>query len=152
MIKCKYCGGENPDSHKFCMNCGAPLDHDAQDAVEQQDYAEEEFTMETEPPKPETVEIPPEQFNEVQPHFDPSVNMSGMPVEKIPLGGLIAWAVFVILGCWIPGVVALYYIFKINKAASYEEQQQLLTNAKRILIVGTVLSALNLFRMVGARG
>ena len=68
-----------------------------------------------------------------------------------PIGGLIAWAIFNTLGCLIPGAIALYYIFKINKAASYDEQQQLLTNTKRILVVGTVLCVLNLIMQFGGR-
>ena len=149
MVKCKYCGGENPDKNKFCMNCGAPLDHDAADAVEQQDFTEEDLPAQADVPEPEPFQEDP--FGQPQPALDPAVNMSNAPVEPIPIGGLIAWAVFVILGCWIPGAAALYYIFKINKAQSVEEQQQLLGNAKKILIVGTVLSALNLLRMIGMR-
>ena len=148
MIKCKYCGGENPDNNKFCMNCGAPLDHDAQDAVEQQEYAEENLPAQTEAPKPAPEQVPTEPHNYGQ---QPFASTAGPAVEPVPIGGLIAWAIFNTLGCLIPGAVALFYIFKINKAASYEEQQQLLTNTKRILIVGTVLCLLNLFLQFGGR-
>ena len=148
MIKCKYCGGENPDNNKLCMNCGAPLDHDAQDAVEQQEYAEEKLPAQTEAPKPVPEQIPSEPHNYGQ---QPYASTTGPAVEPVPIGGLIAWAIFNTLGCLIPGAVALFYIFKINKAASYEEQQQLLTNTKRILVVGTVLCLLNLFLQFGGR-
>ena len=151
MIKCKYCGGENPDNNKFCMNCGAPLDHDAQDEVEQHEYAEENLPVQTEEPGPAPEPTPQDSYNNVRPPYDPAAGMSGPAVEPVPIGGLIAWAIFNTLGCLIPGAVALFYIFKINKAASYEEQQQLLTNTKRILIVGTVLCVLNLFLQFAGR-
>ena len=142
MIKCKYCGGDNPDDNKFCMHCGAPLDHDAQDAAEQQGFTEEHLPAQTDVPEPE------QPYEDVPPSYEPTYSASNQYVEPVPIAGLVAWAIFVILGCWIPGVVALYYIFKINKAATFEEQQQLLGNARKVLIVGTVLSALNLFRMI----
>ncbi len=150
MIKCKYCGGENPDNNKFCMNCGAPLEHDAQDAAEQQGFHEENLPpVQTGTSAPE--QIPPEPHDNAQPFYETAPGVSGPAVEPVPIGGLIAWAIFNTLGCLIPGAVALYYIFKINKAASYDEQQQLLTNTKRILVVGTVLCVLNLIMQFGGR-
>lgn len=151
MIKCKYCGGDNPDNNKFCMNCGAPLDHDAKDAAEQQAYEEHHLPVETEvqKPEPEPEQIPTEQYNNVQPPFNPAFNMPGAAVEPVPIGGLIAWAIFVCLGCLIPGAVALFYIFKINKSASVEEQQMLLSRTKKILIAGTVLCVINLIMQMG---
>ena len=152
MIKCNYCGGENPDDYKFCMNCGAPLDHDhdAQDAAEQQGFHEEDTPVQTDFLAPEPEEIPSQPYS-AQPFYETSSGVPGPAVEPVPLGGYIAWAIFNTLGCLIPGAVALYYIFKINKAATYEEQQQLLTNTKRILIVGTVLCVLNLVLQFGSR-
>ena len=149
MIKCKYCGGENPDDNKFCMNCGAPLDHDAQDAVEQQGFHEGNPPAQTDFLSPEPEEIPSQPYSDPQPFYQTSPGVSGPAVEPVPIGGYIAWAIFNIIGCWIFGAVALYYIFKINKAATYEEQQQLLTNTKRILIVGTVLCVLLILQFGG---
>ena len=144
MIKCRYCDGENPDSNKFSMNCGAPLDHNAKEAAEQQEYTGNTQPMETEVPRLES-EKPAWELNNSHMHvYDQPVNPPYTPVEPIPIGGLIAWAVIDMLGCLIPGIVALVYIFKINKAGSYEEQQQLLSTSKKILIVGTVLCVLNL--------
>ena len=153
MIKCKYCGGENPDDNKFCMNCGAPLDAKAPDAVDHQEWTGNTQPMETQAPAPQ----PESELSAWEPNngapmeYDQPVNHEVTPMEPVPIGGLIAWAIIDMLGCLIPGIVALVYIFKINKAASYEEQQQLLTTSKRILIVGTVLCVLNLLASFGAR-
>lgn len=145
MIKCQYCGQEIPDDSKFCTNCGAPVEQ----AVAAEPVHEElPVEMYNHEPEPEPVQPPAQQYGQEPPVFEPAVESYQQPVQPIPTGGLIAWAVFVILGCWIPGVVALYYIFKINKAQSVSEQEQLLSNAKKVLIIGTVLSALNLLRMI----
>ena len=151
MKKCVYCGGENPDDNKFCMNCGAPMDHDAQDTAEQQEHVEESLPVQTQAPKPAPEQVPSAPENYGQQPIVSTGGMSGPAVEPVPIGGLIAWAIFNTLGCLIPGAIALFYIFKINKASSYEEQQQLLTNTKRILIVGTVLCVLNLFFQFASR-
>ena len=73
---------------------------------------------------------------------------SNRTVTPIPIGGYIAWSIFVILFCTIPGVAALVYVLRINRAATVEEQLKTMDTAKKILIVGTVLAVLNLVSMI----
>ena len=53
-----------------------------------------------------------------------------------------------LLFCTIPGVAALIYVLRINKATTPEEQLKTLDTAKKILIVGTVLAVLNLVNII----
>ena len=48
----------------------------------------------------------------------------------------------------IPGIAALIYVLRINRAATVEEQLKTMDTAKKILIVGTVLAVLNLVSMI----
>ena len=138
---CPYCHNENENDNKFCNFCGAPFENDAAKAentgvesvpeVEPSDYQTQENTV-------------PAQESEVPVHnsFDPGANNG--PVTPIPIGGYIAWSIFVILFCTIPGIAALIYVLRINRAATVEEQLKTMDTAKKILIVGTVLAVINL--------
>ena len=90
----------------------------------------------------------PAQESEVPVHnsFDSGAN--NRTVTPIPIGGYIAWSIFVILFCTIPGIAALIYVLRINRAATVEEQLKTMDTAKKILIVGTVLAVLNLVSMI----
>ena len=64
------------------------------------------------------------------------------PVQPIPTGGIIAWAIITLLLCMIPGIVALVKAIGINNSFSVEEQQQKLSSAKTWCLVGTILGGL----------
>ena len=142
---CPYCHNENENDNKFCNFCGAPFENDAAKAgntgvesvpeFEPIDYQTQENTV-------------PAQESEVPVHnsFDSGAN--NRTVTPIPIGGYIAWSIFVILFCTIPGVAALVYVLRINRAATVEEQLKTMDTAKKILIVGTVLAVLNLVSMI----
>ncbi len=142
---CPYCHNENENDNKFCNFCGAPFENDAAKA----ENTEVESVPEFEPIDYQTQEnTVPAQESEVSVHnsFDPGANNG--PVTPIPIGGYIAWSIFVILFCTIPGIAALIYVLRINRAATVEEQLKTMDTAKKILIVGTVLAVLNLVSMI----
>lgn len=138
---CPYCHNENENDNKFCNFCGAPFENDAAKT----ENTEVESVPEFEPIDYQTQEnTVPAQESEVPVHnsFDPGANNG--PVTPIPIGGYIAWSIFVILFCTIPGIAALIYVLRINRAATVEEQLKTMDTAKKILIVGTVLAVINL--------
>lgn len=153
MVICPYCGSENADENKFCDNCGAPLKEQRSEAADQESIVPNESSED-----PYGSAEDDSLSNNDQP-YQGNVQNDGSPayisttqmVEPIPTGGLVVWAAIVLLLCTIPGAVAFYFIAKINKASSYEEQQDLLKKTKIILIVGTVLGVLGLFGQIGAR-
>ena len=142
---CPYCRNENENDNKFCNFCGSPFENDAAKT----ESTEVESVPEFEPIDYQTQEnTVPAQESEVSVHnsFDPGANNG--PVTPIPIGGYIAWSIFVILFCTIPGIAALFYVLRINRAATVEEQLKTMDTAKKILIVGTVLAVLNLVSMI----
>ena len=72
--------------------------------------------------------------------------------ERLPTGGLIAWAIVTILLCWIPGIVALINALGINKCATAEEQQKKISQTKLWCAVGTALGVLYLIYMFALGG
>ena len=76
------------------------------------------------------------------------MNGQNRPVEPMPIGGLVAWSIFVVLFCTIPGIVALFYVLRINRAATVEEQMKTMDTAKKILIAGTALAVFNLITQI----
>ena len=133
MAVCSHCGEPVVEGASFCANCGAPLKEEPA-----QTYQNDIF----EPVPQEEPGI----FDQPQPSaYVPQ------PVEPIPTGGLIAWGIFVLLFCTIPGVVALINTRKINRATSYEEQQHALDVTKKWLIAGTILAVLNMILQVYSR-
>ena len=80
----------------------------------------------------------------------PQQNYYQQMPDPIPLGGMTAWAIVIILFCTIVGIVALVKVRGINNAVTYEEQQQRLKSAKTWLIVGSVLSVLSVLSMIGS--
>lgn len=144
---CPYCKNENPDSNKFCTSCGAPLeDIKPQESTPEAPVMEEtEVAVNDHQPEAEQSSAPND--SQVTSPFDPppvSYQNYQQEVQPIPIGGYIAWAVFNILFCTIPGAIGLYFVFKINKSTTVEEQQKNLDYAKKALIIGTVLAVLNL--------
>ena len=143
---CPYCDSENSDSAKFCTSCGASL---AEAAVTETAVAETDAFAD---PADEAVNQASDIRDDApvveSPYAPPYY---GEPVVPIPIGGLIAWSVIVILFCLIPGIVALVKVLGINSAPTVEEQQRRLASAKVWLIVGTVLGALSLIGGVGSR-
>ena len=142
---CPYCRNENENDNKFCNFCGSPFENDAAKT----EKTEVESVPEFEPIDYQTQESSaPAQESEVPVYnsYDPGANNE--PVTPIPIGGYIAWSIFVILFCTIPGVAALIYVLRINRAATVEEQLKTMDTAKKILIVGTVLAVLNLVSMI----
>lgn len=51
MIKCKYCGSENPDDTSFCMNCGAAIIPEDESRVETETTREGETILEAYQPE-----------------------------------------------------------------------------------------------------
>lgn len=149
MFICPYCGSENADGNKFCDNCGAPLkEQNTEVTVQESSFPNDSSADSYDSAKEDSSN------SYGQPYQDDATNYGnpiGQTVEPIPTGGLVVWAVVVLLLCWIPAAFALYYIFKINKATSYEEQQDLLKKAKTALIIGSVLGVLNLVSQIGLR-
>ena len=142
---CPYCRNENENDNKFCNFCGSPFENDAAKT----ENTEVESVPEFEPIDYQTQESSaPAQESEVPVYnsYDPGAN--NRPVTPIPIGGYIAWSIFVILFCTIPGIAALIYVLRINRAATVEEQLKTMDTAKKILIVGTVLAVLNLVSMI----
>ena len=142
---CPYCRNENENDNKFCNFCGSPFENDAAKT----ENTEVESVPEFEPIDYQTQESSaPAQESEVPVYnsYDPGANNG--PVTPIPIGGYIAWSIFVILFCTIPGIAALIYVLRINRAATVEEQLKTMDTAKKILIVGTVLAVLNLVSMI----
>ncbi len=138
---CPFCDRENPDTAEICEGCGASL-------------AEIPVTE----PKPAAFSEPVQDTVNQKPNIHVQGDIVQSPyappaygVEPLPLGGLIAWSVIVILFCLIPGVVALVKVLNINKAQTYEEQMARYNNAKVWLIAGTVLGVLSLMGGVGSR-
>lgn len=153
MLICPYCGSENADENKFCDNCGAPLKERNTDVTVQESSVLNDSSADS---YGSAGDDSPNSYD--QPYQDGAQNYGsttysgpGQMVEPIPTGGLVVWAAIVLLLCTIPGAVAFYFIAKINKASSYEEQQDLLRKTKIILIVGTVLGVLGLIGQIGAR-
>ena len=142
---CPYCRNENENDNKFCNFCGSPFENDAAKT----ENTEVESVPEFEPIDYQTQEnTVPAQESEVPVHnsFDSGAN--NMTVTPIPIGWYIAWSIVVILFCTIPGIAALIYVLRINRAATVEEQLKTMDTAKKILIVGTVLAVLNLVSMI----
>ena len=142
---CPYCRNEIENVNKFCNFCGSACENDSAKT----ENTEVESVPEFEPIDYQTQEnTVPAQESEVPVHnsFDPGANNG--PVTPIPIGGYIAWSIFVILFCTIPGIAALIYVLRINRAATVEEQLKTMDTAKKILIVGTVLAVLNLVSMI----
>ena len=153
MFICPYCGSENADENKFCDNCGAPLKERNTDVTVQESSVLNDSSADS---YGSAGDDSPNSYDQpyqggAQNYGSPTYISPGQMVEPIPTGGLVVWAVVVLLLCWIPAAFALYYIFKINKATSYEEQQDLLKKAKTALIIGSVLGVLNLVSQIGLR-
>lgn len=142
---CPYCHNENENNNKFCNFCGAPFENDAPKA----ENTAAESVPEFEPINYQPQESPaPAQGNEVPVYNNPDFGAGNETVTPIPIGGYVAWSIFVILFCTIPGVAALIYVLRINKATTREEQLRTLDTAKKILIVGTVLAVFNLVNVI----
>lgn len=145
---CPYCKNENEVSNKYCNYCGAPFENDA--AKTEETAVEPADSFEPEDYRPEQESDPPAVEENGYPAYD-SADMSGQnrPVAPVPIGGLVAWSIFVLLFCTIPGIAALFYVLKINRAATVEEQMKTMDTAKKILIAGTVLAVLNIISQIG---
>lgn len=171
MSLCPYCGNDNPDTNNFCSSCGAKLMRaPAKPEVENEPIETHEETSGCEPPQiPEETSDhwsePAPAETEAGPAFENSVNeqqpvyqqtpppYSGygqQPPEKIPIGGYIAWAIVNILFCTIPGAIGLYFVLKINKAPTQDDQLRAVDSAKKALMIGSVLAALNLLMQIVA--
>ena len=145
---CPYCKNENEVSNKYCNYCGAPFENDTAKAEET--AVEPAPSFEPADYRPEQENEPPAAEESSHPSYDSApVYGQNRPVEPVPIGGLVAWSIFVLLFCTIPGVVALFYVLKINRAATVEEQMKTMDTAKKILIAGTVLSVFNLINQIG---
>ena len=166
---CPYCSNENQDTNRYCIACGAPLD-DVKPVAEEPAVVEpaaevpaaEAAPAEAAPAEPQESFYEPAQTStesggaKEDSLINPGHNNYNIPpvsynqqVTPIPIGGYVAWSIAVILFCTIPGVIALYYVLKINKATTVEEQQQTLSTAKKVLIVGTALAVINLISTIG---
>lgn len=144
---CPYCHNENENNNKFCNFCGAPFENDAEKA----DNTADESVPEFEPIDHQLQDSPvPAQESEVPAYNNSDFGANNRTVTPIPIGGYVAWSIFVILFCTIPGIAALIYVLRINRAATPEEQLKTLDTAKKILIVGTVLAVLNLVSTIVA--
>lgn len=155
MSLCPYCGNDNPDTNNFCSSCGAKLMRaPAKPEVENEPIETPEETSGCEPPQiPEETSDhwsePAPAETEAGPAFENSVNEQ-QPPEKIPIGGYIAWAIVNILFCTIPGAIGLYFVLKINKAPTQDDQLRAVDSAKKALMIGSVLAALNLLMQIVA--
>ena len=92
----------------------------------------------------------PAQESEVPVYNNYDLGANNGTVTPIPIGGYVAWSIFVILFCTIPGIAALFYVLRINRATTPEEQLKTLDTAKKILIVGTVLAVINLVSTIAS--
>ena len=100
MATCLYCGGEIPDTAKFCTNCGAAL---PVEAPVQQPVYDTPAPQEYQQPAQQPYEQPAQQPTYQQPMAQPAVQDSGS----------IGWA---ILGFLIPIVgIGLYFVWKNTK-------------------------------------
>lgn len=165
MSLCPYCGNENPDTNNFCSSCGAKLMKPPVRPEKEEDPAlmpEAETAGSIQKPEAEEPAADPAEaavtnaaegphFDEhaadqppIPPYADTAYSGGQQPPEKLPIGGYIAWAVFNILFCTIPGAIGLYYVLRINKAATVEDQLKAKDSAKKALMIGTVLAVLNL--------
>ena len=169
MSLCPYCGNENPDTNNFCSSCGAKLMKPPVRPEKEEDpvlMPEAEAAGSIQKPEAEEPAADPMEAAVTSadegPHFDehapdqppippyagPDYTGGQQPAGKIPIGGYIAWAVFNILFCTIPGVIGLFYVLKINKAATEEDQLRAVDSAKKALMIGSVLAVLNLLGQI----
>lgn len=88
-IICPACGGGNPESTKFCMNCGNALQAPAQPPVQPQQPAVEQHTYTPEPQQPAVEQQP---YNYYQPAEEPKKMKTWVKVL------IIVVAVFLIIG------------------------------------------------------
>ena len=144
---CPYCKNENEVSNKYCNYCGAPFENET--AKTEETSIEPAASFEPAEYQPEQESDPPAVEESGYPAYD-SAGMNGQnrPVEPVPIGGLVAWSIFVVLFCTIPGIVALFYVLRINRAATVEEQMKTMDTAKKILIAGTALAVFNLITQI----
>ncbi len=63
-------------------------------------------------------------------------------VERYNTTGLMVWSIICLFLCLIAGIIALVNVTKINKAATFEEQQRKIKNTKIACTVGTVIGVL----------
>ena len=105
------------------------------------------------PPQP-TYTPPQPDFSAPQPAYTPPQPDFSAPQAPAPVatGGLLAWAIISILLCTIPGIVALLNVLRVNKGATFEEQQRALSQARTWCIVATVLGGLNLIYTIVTGG
>lgn len=146
---CPYCRNKVEDTCKFCTSCGAPLDN-AEPAAEVPETPAVEPT-DIEPAQEPQQQEPQQPVNETPPTYNPQPSYYSQKPEPVAIGGYIAWSILCILLCTIPGAIGLFYVLKINKATTLEEQQNTIKTAKIILTVGTVLGVLSLIGQLGAR-
>ena len=101
---------------------------------------------------PQAPVVPELTFNAPQPTYTPQQPDFTAPQYQQPTqapapvatGGLLAWSIVTILLCWIPGLVALLNVLRINKCATAEEQAKRISQAKLWCIIGTVLGVISL--------
>ena len=158
MAMCPYCGESVPDGKAFCTNCGASLKmtHDNPHAPQEVPKPEDPFRPAGDLASPQDnsygnsgADVPSYQssYQSTSQDYDPVPQ----PPAPIPVGGLIAWSIFVILFCTIPGVVSIIKVRSINQAPTLEEQQLRMDSAKKWLIAGTVLAVLNIIIQIISR-
>ena len=144
---CPYCHNENENSNKFSNFCGAPFENDA--AKEENNAVESVPEYEPNDYQPQDNPVPAQE-SEVPVYNNYDLGANNGTVTPIPIGGYVAWSIFVILFCTIPGIAALFYVLRINRATTPEEQLKTLDTAKKILIVGTVLAVINLVSTIAS--
>ena len=145
MTECPHCGAIVADGTNNCPSCGAPLSQQPQ--YDQQNQYNQQPQYGQQPQYNQYNQQPQygqqNQYNQYNQQPYQGYNYS-MPqyVQPVSTGGLIAWSIVTLLLCTIPGIVALIYATKINKATTVAEQEQTIKTTKTWCLVGTILGVL----------
>ena len=135
---CTYCGSQVDDNHKFCTNCGAPLNEQKQPAQETNNAP-----VYQEPAH----QAPVYQQPAVRPDYDVSQLYGVYPpvaqqVPQYPATGLIIWSAICIVLCFLPGIIAFTNAYRINKSISVEQQMKRIKSAKGWATAATIIAVL----------
>lgn len=169
MANCPYCGSNIPDNTENCPNCGAillapqntqgnmqqqvpqqaqPMQQEMQQPYGQQ--PQQDFGQQNYGQQPQQ-NFGQQGYGQPQGGYYPQNNFYNQMPAPYSTGGLLAWSIVSILLCTIPGIVALVNTVNINKAQTYEEQQQKIAAAKRWCIIATVLGVIYIvFGVIGS--